>query len=70
MITKAEWQEWKGSKITQKLVELLNIGSKTAIEDLLAMRGEIGDLPRGSMLAYEEALEIIRNGDGIYSEGE
>ena len=70
MSTKAEWQEWKNNKITKQLVDLLNIGSKTSIEDLPAMRGEIGDLPRGSMVAYEEVLEIIRSGDGLYSEGE
>ena len=70
MITKAEWQEWRDNKVTQKLVELLKIGTTTAIEDLVTMRGEVGDFPRGASTAFDEVVEYIRTGDGIYSQEE
>ena len=70
MITKSEWQEWKDNKVTQKLVELLKIGTTSATEELISMRGEVGDFPRGASTAFEEVVEYIRTGDGLYSQEE
>ena len=70
MITKAEWQEWKESKVTQQFVELLYLGNRTALDDLKAMRGEVGDYPRGAADAYLEAIDRVKFGEDIYSEVE
>jgi len=68
MITKSEWQEWKEETVTKQLVELLKVGKITSMEDLMALRGEVGDFPRGAGFAYDEVLEIVRLGDGLYEE--
>lgn len=70
MITKAEWLEWKDSKVTRQLVELIQLGVISSREDLLAMRGEVGDFPRGASNAFEEIIQYIKSGEGIYSEEE
>jgi hypothetical protein len=68
MITKSEWQDWRQNKVTQKLIELLNVGKITAVEDLISMRGEVGDFPRGYGTACEEIIEYVITGRDIYKE--
>jgi hypothetical protein len=56
------------NKITTKLVELINIGRVTSVEDLVSMRGEVGDFPRGASAAFAEVIDYIRTGEGLYEE--
>lgn len=68
MITKDEWQQWYGSAVTQKVLNLLKVGEEVATEDVLRARGEVADLPRGAALAYAEIAHMIRTGEDIYIE--
>ena len=70
MILKEDFQRWKKDEVTRKLIELLNIGQSQATEDLIGMRGEVGDFPRGAITVYEEVKDYIQTGVGFYSEGE
>ena len=70
MITKDEWQSWAASPVTKKLVEVILDGQKAAVQELIFLRGEIGDFHRGVGAAYEEVLEEIRKGENIYSKEE
>lgn len=65
MITKLEWQEWKSHKITLKLLNLMEIGKQTAIEELVQHRKTIGDFHRGAIFSYEDIKEEILKGDNI-----
>lgn len=68
MITKDEYLEWRMSKVTQKLIELVKDGQHVAVQDLIAMRGEIGDYHRGVGAGLEEVLNYVSTGEGIYSD--
>lgn len=70
MITKEEFLEWRESIVTKKVIELLHMGSKSAVEDLISARGEIGDVARGAHLAYEDVIELVTTGIGIFEEKE
>ena len=66
MISKSEYQEWRMSKATQELLDLLKVGQEQSVEELLGARGETGDFQRGACLAFGEVIEIIRVGEGLY----
>lgn len=68
MISKEEFIEWKNDKVTQKILELLVMGSRSAVDDLISMRGEVGDVARGAHLAYEDVIELVTTGIGVYEE--
>ena len=68
MIKKSEWLDWKNSKVTEKLVELVKAGKDAAIGDLISARGETGDFYRGANFAFDETLDLIRLGWDMYEE--
>lgn len=68
MISKDEFLEWKKREVTKKFLELLVMGQQLALEDLVAARGEIGDVARGAHLAYTEVIETVNTGYGILEE--
>jgi hypothetical protein len=68
MVNKDEWQEWKMSAVTTKVLELIKVGIEQTVEDLLAQRGQVADFQRGAWVAYEEVANIIRTGEGLIEE--
>lgn len=66
MISKNEWLQWKQNPITNRLIELLSVGREVAVEELIAHKGVVGDYQRGAIANFNETLDIIKQGEGLY----
>lgn len=72
MITKEEWREWAGNKVTKQLLILIQAGSNGATQELVSARGDTsnGDYYRGAIRAYEDMLQEVIHGENIWDEEE
>lgn len=70
MISKLEWQDWRESRATRKLVELIEGAIEAAKEELYKSRGEVADFQRGVVFNAYDILNSIRVGENLYIQGE
>lgn len=66
MITKSDFINWKQSEIARKLNAICNDGKLIAVDYLIRNKGEVSDTARGSIETFDEILELLRTGEGIY----